>query len=190
MNPIQTGIAVALALVVVIGVFVFGFPLFNNTGATTNSSEATTTTMGTSTNPTDATTATGAPAAEPTAEQLAAQEAKLNAVTELQMQDITVGTGAVAAAGDTVTVNYVGALTNGKVFDASANHGSDGFTFPLGAGQVIQGWDKGVAGMKEGGKRVLIIPASMGYGAAGAGSSIPPNAVLVFQVELVKVVKK
>ncbi|MSU74552.1 FKBP-type peptidyl-prolyl cis-trans isomerase [Candidatus Kaiserbacteria bacterium] len=110
-------------------------------------------------------------------------------VTELMMKDEVVGTGAVAAAGDSVTVNYVGSLTNGTVFDASANHGTTGFTFNLGAGQVIKGWDQGVAGMKEGGKRLLVIPASLAYGDQAVGGVIPANSTLIFQVELLKVEK-
>jgi FKBP-type peptidyl-prolyl cis-trans isomerase len=94
-----------------------------------------------------------------------------------------------AAAGDTVTVNYVGSLTNGAVFDASANHGTTGFTFTLGVGQVIRGWDQGIVGMKEGGKRKLVIPAALAYGDQGAGNVIPPNATLIFEVELLKVQK-
>ena len=112
-------------------------------------------------------------------------------VTELIMKDDVVGTGAVATTGDSVTVNYVGALTNGTVFDASANHQetANGFTFNLGAGQVIKGWDQGIVGMKEGGKRTLIIPASLAYGPQAVGDIIPANSALVFQVELLKVEK-
>ena len=110
-------------------------------------------------------------------------------VTELQMTDEIVGTGATAEAGDSVTVNYVGSLTNGTVFDASANRGSEGFTFTLGVGQVIKGWDLGVAGMKEGGKRKLVIPASLAYGDQAVGGVIPANSTLVFEVELLKVQK-
>lgn len=106
--------------------------------------------------------------------------------TTLTVRDEVVGTGAVAKPGDTVTVNYVGMLPDGTVFDASAKHGQ-AFSFRLGAGQVIKGWDEGVAGMKVGGKRELIIPPDLGYGAQGAGGVIPPNATLIFEVELVKV---
>ncbi len=109
--------------------------------------------------------------------------------TQLSIKDEVVGTGAVAAAGDSVTVNYVGALTDGTVFDASANHGTTGFTFTLGAGQVIKGWDEGIVGMKVGGKRTLIIPASLAYGDQAIGNVIPANATLVFEVELLKVQK-
>ncbi len=112
-------------------------------------------------------------------------------VTSLQVTDETIGTGATAVKGDSVTVEYVGALTDGTVFDASANHPQtkDGFTFTLGAGQVIQGWDQGVAGMKVGGVRKLVIPPSMAYGAQGISGVIPPNATLVFQVKLLSVTK-
>jgi FKBP-type peptidyl-prolyl cis-trans isomerase len=108
----------------------------------------------------------------------------------LQVTDVTVGTGAVAEAGDTVTVNYVGSFPNGQVFDASANHGSNGFTFVLGAGDVIKGWDEGVLGMKVGGERKLVVPPSLGYGAKGTpGGPIPPNATLDFDITLLNVQK-
>ncbi len=165
MKPTQTGIATALALVVIIIFFIlpglspFGAPAAAteaNPEITTNT-QATTTTM-----PTE---------------------------TELNVTDEVVGTGAAAAAGDTVTVNYVGSLTNGTIFDASANHGTTGFTFNLGVGQVIKGWDEGIVGMKEGGKRQLVIPAALAYGDRGAGNVIPPGATLIFEVELLKVQK-
>ncbi len=111
----------------------------------------------------------------------------------LKIDDIVVGTGAEAVAGKNVTVHYTGWLydptqpnNRGKKFDSSKDR-NDPFRFALGAGQVIRGWDEGFAGMKIGGKRVLIIPPSMGYGARGAGGVIPPNATLVFEVELLGV---
>jgi FKBP-type peptidyl-prolyl cis-trans isomerase len=104
----------------------------------------------------------------------------------LQLKDVTVGTGAEAQAGDTVFVHYTGWLTDGTKFDSSLDRGQP-FSFPLGAGRVIAGWDEGVAGMKEGGKRILVIPADLGYGAGGAGDVIPPNAVLIFEVELLDI---
>ena len=109
---------------------------------------------------------------------------------QLQVTDEVVGTGTTAETGDTVTVNYVGSFTNGTVFDASANHPqtANGFTFTLGAGNVIKGWDEGVVGMKEGGKRRLIVPPALGYGSNDYGP-IPGNSTLVFEVELLKVQK-
>lgn len=102
--------------------------------------------------------------------------------------DEVIGTGATAVSGDNVTVDYIGSLTNGKVFDASKSHGNTGFTFALGAGQVIKGWDLGVAGMKVGGKRKLTIPADMAYGSQDVGNGlIPANSTLIFEVELLKI---
>ncbi len=112
---------------------------------------------------------------------------KAENVMELKSEDLKVGTGAVAEAGKSVTVHYTGWLTNGTKFDSSKDHGQP-FTFPLGGGRVIKGWDQGVAGLKVGGVRKLTIPPSLGYGANGAGGGlIPPNATLVFEVELLGV---
>ena len=106
----------------------------------------------------------------------------------LKYEDLVVGKGAPAKAGETVSVLYTGKLTNGKVFDSTSNRGNQPFSFPLGAGQVIKGWDEGVQGMKVGGTRELIIPSSLGYGANGAGGGqIPPNATLIFTVKLLGV---
>ena len=104
----------------------------------------------------------------------------------LTIEEITVGTGEEARAGHQVSVHYTGWLTNGTKFDSSVDRGRP-FGFSLGKGQVIAGWDQGVAGMKVGGKRKLTIPPELGYGARGAGGVIPPNATLVFDVELLGV---
>jgi len=104
----------------------------------------------------------------------------------LVIDDLVVGDGAVAASGQSVTVHYTGWLTDGRKFDSSKDR-NDPFVFPLGRGHVIRGWDEGVQGMKVGGKRKLTIPPALGYGARGAGGVIPPNATLVFEVELLGV---
>ena len=103
----------------------------------------------------------------------------------LSITDLVVGDGPEAVKGEVVTVNYRGTLANGKEFDSSYGRGP--FSFPLGAGRVIQGWDEGVAGMKVGGKRKLVIPPDLAYGERGAGGVIPANATLTFEVELLKV---
>ena len=109
----------------------------------------------------------------------------------LKYQDTEEGTGTAAAAGDVVEVHYTGwvttdGTTKGKKFDSSKDRGKP-FQFPLGAGKVIKGWDEGVAGMKPGGKRTLVIPAKLGYGDRGAGDDIPPGATLLFEVELLRI---
>ncbi len=104
----------------------------------------------------------------------------------LQYEELQEGEGALAESGQHVTVHYTGWLTDGTKFDSSKDR-NDPFQFHLGAGQVLRGWDEGVAGMKVGGKRKLTIPPELGYGARGAGGAIPPNAVLVFEVELLGV---
>lgn len=108
-------------------------------------------------------------------------------MSNLVIEDIVVGEGAEAQSGQYVTVHYTGwLLDNGAKFDSSKDR-NDPFAFPLGAGHVIKGWDQGVVGMKVGGVRKLTIPAELGYGSRGAGGVIPPNATLVFEVELLKV---
>lgn len=170
MKPTHTGIAVALALAVVITLFIV--PGLSPWGSVVPTQE-----------PVPITTTTQSPSSTTTMPPETAP------ITQLVMKDEVVGAGAGAVAGDTVTVNYVGALTNGTVFDASASHTetANGFTFTLGAGQVIKGWDEGIVGMKEGGKRKLLIPASLAYGNQAVGGVIPANSALVFEVELLKV---
>ncbi len=106
----------------------------------------------------------------------------------LVVEDLVVGTGATAVAGDTVTVNYVGTLTNGTKFDSSYDRGTP-FVFQVGAGRVIAGWDQGIPGMKVGGKRRLTIPPSLGYGSQANGP-IPANSTLLFDVDLVSIAGK
>ena len=120
---------------------------------------------------------------EPSVSQEKIMEEKQN---ELKIEDLTVGTGDEAVAGKKVTVNYAGTLEDGTKFDSSYDRGAP-FSFNLGAGEVIQGWDNGVAGMKVGGKRKLTIPSFLGYGERGAGDAIPPNSTLIFEIELLKV---
>jgi FKBP-type peptidyl-prolyl cis-trans isomerase FkpA len=112
--------------------------------------------------------------------------AEVTAPSGLKYEDLKVGTGAEAKAGQAVSVHYTGWLTDGKKFDSSKDRGQP-FQFALGAGQVIKGWDEGVQGMKIGGKRKLTIPPGLGYGSRGAGNVIPPNATLIFEVELLGV---
>lgn len=137
----------------------------------------------------------GSPSVSPSATLAASSEPSVSpqgtpvkTADGLEYQDVVVGTGAAAKAGNTVSVNYTGMLTNGTVFDSNVDpkfgHVQP-FQFQLGAGQVIKGWDEGVAGMKVGGKRELLIPASLAYGSQAVGNGlIPANSTLIFQVEL------
>jgi FKBP-type peptidyl-prolyl cis-trans isomerase len=105
----------------------------------------------------------------------------------LKIEDIRIGKGPAAQTGDSVSVHYTGWLANGTIFDASKLHGNTPFTFQLGAGQVIKGWDIGVVGMKAGGIRQLVIPAKLAYGQAGSPPTIPPNTPLTFQIHLLAI---
>jgi FKBP-type peptidyl-prolyl cis-trans isomerase FkpA len=127
----------------------------------------------------------------PTPDQFKVYEQFANSAT-VQYQDTSVGTGEIAMSGDTVAMVYKGWLTDGTLFDknrVNELNQIETFGFTLGAGQVIQGWEQGIDGMKEGGKRRLIVPASVGYGESGQGQLIPPNAMLIFDVELIQVQK-
>ncbi|HET6677456.1 MAG TPA: FKBP-type peptidyl-prolyl cis-trans isomerase [Nitrospira sp.] len=119
-------------------------------------------------------------------EQTGPEGKEVTTASGLQYVDLRMGTGATAQAGQTVSVHYSGWLDNGTPFDSSLERGQP-FSFPLGAGRVIKGWDEGVQGMQVGGKRKLIIPSHLGYGARGAGNAIPPHATLIFEVELLAV---
>ena len=112
--------------------------------------------------------------------------ALIGTASGLRYQDVTIGQGEEATAGHTVTVHYTGWLPDGRKFDSSRDR-DEPFAFALGAGQVIAGWDEGVAGMKPGGRRKLVIPAGLAYGEGGAPPDIPPGATLVFDVELLQV---
>jgi len=112
--------------------------------------------------------------------------ASIKTPSGLTIEDLIVGTGDTAASGQRVSVHYTGWTTDGKKFDSSKDRGQP-FMFSLGEGEVIRGWDEGVAGMKVGGKRKLTIPPELGYGSRGAGRVIPPNATLLFEVELLAV---
>jgi FKBP-type peptidyl-prolyl cis-trans isomerase len=117
----------------------------------------------------------------------AAQQAQQQLMSQLTITDPIVGTGTVAQTGDSVSVLYTGTLDNGTVFDASSLHGNVPFSFTLGAGQVIQGWDLGVVGMKVGGTRDLTIPADLAYGANSPSPAIPANSTLHFKIQLLSV---
>lgn len=166
MNVTATGIAVALAVLVAFGLLVFGPGMFAPSTMSSNQDILLPNTM-----------------TEPENQGAAIPE---TLPTELSVSDEVVGTGAEATPGATVSVRYTGMLPDGSVFDTTAARNNEPFTFVLGQGSVIQGWDQGLVGMKEGGKRRLIIPPAMGYGAQGIGP-IPPNATLIFDVELLSV---
>jgi peptidylprolyl isomerase len=160
-------------------------------GATTEQVTKATATATTTTPTTTTTTATvPTPTSGPLSKEPVFSVPKGAPPTKLVVKDIVVGTGATAAKGDEVTVNYVGKLySNGKIFDASWNRKATFGPFEIGVGAVIKGWDDGVVGMKVGGRRELIIPPALAYGAAGSPPTIPKNATLIFVVDLLKVSK-
>ncbi|MCL4403831.1 FKBP-type peptidyl-prolyl cis-trans isomerase [Patescibacteria group bacterium] len=172
--PVIIAALVIVVLLVLIFVFSGKKPSPNGASAPAGSNESSVATVNTQ-------AATSSPA----------EPANRTATTAdgLQITDVSVGTGAVAQAGDTVTVSYVGSFPNGQVFDASANHGGS-FSFVLGVGHVIPGWDEGVLGMRVGGERKLVVPPALGYGASGTpDGTIPPNATLDFDIKLLGVSK-
>jgi peptidylprolyl isomerase len=120
------------------------------------------------------------------AEEALIEETLITTDSGLQYVDITEGTGAMPQSGQRVTVHYTGTLEDGTKFDSSRDRGRP-FTFQIGVGQVIKGWDEGVSTMRVGGQRKLVIPAELGYGSRGAGGVIPPNATLIFDVELLRI---
>ena len=168
-------VAVAIAVVVVSYFFFFNGTLFSlNSGADTVAGVQTSLPVAT-----PSTASSSAPTG-----QIMANNTQI--LPGIQITDTVVGNGEEAVAGKVVVVNYTGMFPDGKVFDSSIPRGEP-FAFMLGAGQVIQGWDEGVAGMKVGGKRTLVIAPEKGYGERGAGNVIPPNSTLVFEVELLDV---
>lgn len=184
MNPLQTGIAVALGLAVIGVFFIFpGLSPFGVAGAPTEPAAIDAGITTTDQTQTQSQTTTTMP---------------IEDNGQLQIQDEIVGTGPALAPGDTVMIKYTGSLINGTVFDSSDAHGGtpltlvvapDGSLHTPDGGGLIEGWSKGVVGMKEGGTRRLIIPAALGYGAQAMGNLIPANSTLVFVLELVKVQK-
>jgi peptidylprolyl isomerase len=164
-----------------------GVQLAPSSGATTEhvSSTATTATTPTSTTPTTTTPAVATPTSGPLSKEPVIAKQTGAPPTKLVTKDLVTGTGAVAKAGSSVTVNYVGELySNGKIFDASWNRKETFGPFTLGQGSVIKGWDEGLIGMKVGGRRELTIPPALAYGKAGQPPTIPANATLVFVVDL------
>jgi FKBP-type peptidyl-prolyl cis-trans isomerase FkpA len=132
-------------------------------------------------------TTSAAPSAEATTPSAAPSGATHTTSSGVQIEDVQLGAGATAETGKTVSVLYTGRLTDGTKFDSSADHGNQPMEFTLGEGRVIKGWEDGIVGMKVGGKRKLTLPPELGYGAQGAPPEIPPNATLVFEVELLAV---
>jgi FKBP-type peptidyl-prolyl cis-trans isomerase len=174
---IATGLGVVAAIILFFG----GSILNAFKGATNQAPAGQTASLPAETTSTGTTTST-APSATSTKNTMQ----NISKTQGLEIYDEVVGTGAEAKAGQTIQAHYVGTLVNGTKFDSSVDRGQP-FEFTLGVGQVIQGWDIGIQGMKVGGKRKLVISPELGYGARGAGNLIPPNATLIFEVQLVAV---
>ena len=166
-TSIATGIVIAIILIVVTASFFFGINIFTLFSPKTNA-----TTQSVATQP-----------IQKIVQKTVSAPAPIN---KLSITNVVVGTGTVAKSGDTISVQYVGKFTDGKTFDSSAAHGGKPFSFVLGAGQVITGWDKGIVGMKVGGTRILEIPPALGYGNRTVGP-IPANSALIFEVKLLNV---
>ena len=173
-------------LVVVALIAMAGCQESSTSGTSTSGTTTTTTTTTTppSTATTTPTTTTTTPMTSATGDASGVKEVSMP--DGLKYQDLTVGNGTLAESGSTVSVHYTGWLTNGTKFDSSVDRGQP-FSFKIDGHQVIAGWDEGVKGMRVGGKRKLTIPPALGYGEQGAGGVIPPNATLVFDVELLNV---
>lgn len=196
MNITATAVAVTLAVVIAVAFLFFGPNVFRpfttgNLGATDTSQ---TQTMATSTDSSGAINLSGGSDANANSSASAAAsrpQVPAQLPTTLTVTDEVVGTGAAVKTGDTIVVKYVGSLPNGTVFDASDRHAEtkNGFAFTIGVDPVIKGWQQGLLGMQVGGKRQLIIPPDLAYGAQGAGSTIPPNATLIFEVQLLSIGK-
>jgi peptidylprolyl isomerase len=178
------GILISLGVMLLCGLAVVFYQLSggNNPPVTTNSSPTASAPTSTPIQ-TVSVTATASTTPTPSTSPAAAGGNVITTPSGLKYVEVKIGTGATAAAGQQVSVHYTGTLESGQKFDSSLDRGTP-FQFNLGGGQVIKGWDEGIAGMKIGGKRKLIIPPNLGYGARGVGP-IPPNATLLFDVELV-----
>jgi peptidylprolyl isomerase len=178
---------IIIGIILVVGYLMFGLGETTPTTFVNQNQFATTTTVQQDIQPVTTTaTSTATTTATSTATTTIRTNATTTSMNTLKITDTTIGTGPEATNGKRITVHYTGRLQDGTVFDSSVTRGQP-FTFTLGAGDVIEGWEKGFAGMKVGGKRTSVIPPEMAYGPRGAGRSVPPNATLTFDVELLGV---